>query len=484
MKAVHVFWLRLSHCERQVTTVSAAETGVGGDLHDVVVIGAGFAGLAAAAVLADAGCDVVVVEARDRVGGRSYSEVLPDGVVIDHGGQWVGPTQTRLLALAQRHGIATFPTHDTGNNLESNAGTLFTYVGPIPTSDPDATSDAIAAMLDLNLMALEVPLDSPWTAPSAREWDAITVQSWIDAEVDSPRARQALALAIQAVFSAEPSDLSLLHLLFYIHSAGGLTQLLGVTGCAQDARFVGGSQAVANAIAAELGSKVSLSSPVRSITQTPKGVRVTHDGGVVDARFAVVAVSPSLASRLSYDPPMPGLRDQLTQRMPLGTVIKLHAIYDRPFWRDAGLSGQATADEGAVRVIFDNSPSDGSVGILMGFIEGEEGRIWGARSEADRKQETLTAFARFFGDEAAAPNHFTEKVWADDEWARGGYAGLMPPGGWTSYGSALREPVGRIHWAGTETATEWNGYIDGAVRSGERAAAEVLQRLSGSLAEG
>ena len=444
---------------------------------DVVVIGAGFAGLAAAETLADAACDVLVVEARDRVGGRSYSEVRPDGVVIDHGGQWVGPTQSRLLALAEKHGIKTFPTHDTGNNLERNKGELFTYTGPIPTSDPDAVSDAIAAMLDLNLMALEVPVDAPWTAAQAREWDSITMQSWVDAEVESVGGRNALALAIQAVFSAEPCDLSLLHFLFYVHAAGGLTQLLGVTGCAQDARFFGGSQSVANAVAESLGDRVRLSSPCRRVVWEADGVTVTFDGGEVQASYAIVAVSPSIASRLDYRPPMPGLRDQLTQRMPLGTVIKIHAIYDRPFWREAGLSGQATADTGPVRVVFDNSPADASVGILMAFIEGEEGRIWGARSVAERREETLATFAGLFGDAAAHPFDYTEKVWADDEWARGGYAGLMLPGAWTSYGAALREPVGRIHWAGTETATEWAGYIDGAVRSGERAAAEVIARL-------
>jgi len=445
--------------------------------HDVIVIGAGYAGVTAAVTLADAGADVLLVEARDRVGGRTLSERLPDGTLVDHGGQWAGPTQRRLLALAEREEVATFPTHDTGENVEWRDGTPYRYTGLIPSSDPEAVAESITAMLDLNLMALEVPVDAPWKAPEAAEWDAITVQSWLDAEVEHPGARQNLTLAVEAVFSAQPADLSLLHFLFYTHAAGGLTPLLGVTGYAQDRRFVLGAQETANRLAATLGDRVLLGSPVRAVRQGEDGVEVRYDGGSTTGRYAVVALPPALAGRLSYSPALPGLRDQLTQRMPMGTVIKCHAVYETPFWRGDGLSGQVTADTGAVRVVFDNSPADGSRGVLMGFIEGEQGRIWGARSQDDRRREFLDLMTRTFGPQAAEPITYVDKVWADDEWARGGYAGLMPPGGWTSYGEALRAPVGRLHWAGTETATAWNGYIDGAIESGERAAREVLARL-------
>lgn len=448
-------------------------------MHDVVVVGAGYAGLSAALALVDAGQDVVVVEARDRVGGRTLSETysldgLPD-FVIDHGGQWLGPTQNHLRALADRFGVERFLTHDTGLNLEWRDGTRHEYTGPIPSSDPEATSDAIAAMLELNLMALEVPVDAPWEAPEAEAWDAITVQSWIDAEVESAGGRRALGLAVEAVFSAQPADLSLLHFLFYARAAGGLTPLITVTGGAQEARFIGGAQETAKRVAAHLGDRVKLESPVRKIVQSDTSVSVVTDTGTYEAARAIIAVSPALASRITYSPPLPGLRDQLTQRMPLGTVIKVHAIYDEPFWRTEGFSGQATSDSGAVRVIFDNSPADGSCGILIGFIEGHEGRVWGALEPKLREEEVIATFAKLFGEQAAAPKLYTEKVWADDEWARGGYAGLMLPGAWVSYGSALKAPIGRLHWAGTETATEWNGYIDGAVQSGQRAAAEILE---------
>ena len=451
-------------------------------MHDVVIVGAGYSGLAAALALDDSGLDVVVLEARDRVAGRVFSESVAFGdarsVVVDHGGQWLGPTQAHLGALASRFGIETFLTHDSGKNLELRDGARHEYKGPIPSSDPDALGDAIAAILELNLMSLEVPVEAPWQAPDALAWDAMTLQSWIDAEIDSVGGRRSLGLAVEAVFSAQPADLSLLHFLFYVHAAGGITPLIAVTGGAQETRFVSGAAATALAVADRLRDRVHLNDPVRTVRELDDGVAVATDSAVHHARRVIVATSPAISSRISYVPPLPGMRDQLTQRMPLGTVIKVHAIYDTPFWREDGLSGQATADSGAVRVVFDNSPADGSCGVLLGFLEGDEGRVWGARGEGERRAEVIATFTRLFGEQAAAPLHYVEKVWADDEWARGGYAGLMVPGGWTSYGTALRAPVGRIHWAGTETATEWNGYIDGAIQSGQRAAREVMEILT------
>ena len=194
----------------------------------------------------------------------------------------------------------------------------------------------------------------------------------------------------------------------------------------------------------------------------------------VHARRAIVAVPPTLAGRIAYDPPLPGMRDQLTQRMPQGTVIKTMAIYERPFWREEGFSGQAVAERGPARVTFDNSPPDGSPGVLLGFLEGRLARQWGARDAAERREAILAGHARLFGERAARPERFVERVWAEEEWTRGCYGCLMTTGGWTEYGRALRRPVGRIHWAGAETATIWNGYMDGAVQSGERAAAEIL----------
>jgi len=198
------------------------------------------------------------------------------------------------------------------------------------------------------------------------------------------------------------------------------------------------------------------------------------DGREIRPHRAVVAVPPALAGRIAYDPPLPGLRDQLTQRMPHGTVIKCHAIYPEPFWRADGLTGQAGSDSGPAKVIFDNSPPEGRPGVLLAFLEGRLARELGTWPAADRREAVLATLARLFGPRAAAPEAYHELAWAEEEFTRGCYGAFLGPGVWTSLGRALREPIGPLHWAGAEHATVWNGYMDGAVRSGEAAAAAVL----------
>jgi monoamine oxidase len=283
-------------------------------------------------------------------------------------------------------------------------------------------------------------------------------------------------LAVEAVFAAQPEDLSLLHVLFYVHSAGGFDRLVDTAGGAQQDRFVGGSQLVAVRMAEQLGDRVVLDTPVRRIAQhREKGVRVVAEGMIVKAQRAIVALPPTLCGRLVYDPPLPGFRDQLTQRMPQGAVIKCMAVYDHPFWREAGLTGQATSDTGPVKLTFDNSPPSGTPGVLLGFLEGRQARLLGRESVDLRREVVLDCFSRYFGPEALNARRYIERSWAEEEWTRGCYGCYMPTGGWTGYGTALRAPSGRLHWAGAETATVWSGYMDGAVQSGQRAAAEVLE---------
>jgi monoamine oxidase len=295
--------------------------------------------------------------------------------------------------------------------------------------------------------------------------------------VYTPGGRELTQLGVEAVWAAEPADLSLLHVLFYIASAGNYELLLDTDGGAQQERFVGGSQLVAERAAEPLGEALLLDSPVRRIVEGRGTTTVIADGATVWAKRVVVAIPPPLAGRIVYEPALPGHRDQLTQRMPQGAVIKCMAIYDEPFWRADGLSGQATSDVGPAKVIFDNSPPDGSPGVLLGFLEGDRARQFTRVSADERRDAVVGTFARIFGKRAASPERYVDKSWADEEWTRGCYGCYLPTGGWTTYGDAIREPIGCIHWAGTETASRWMGYIDGAIRSGERAAAEVLAAL-------
>jgi monoamine oxidase len=444
---------------------------------DAVVVGAGLAGLVAARRLAAAGRSVAVLEARERVGGRLLNLPLGDGKIVEIGGQWAGPTQERVLALAGELGVGTFPTHASGENLVELGGAVRRYKGAIPRINPLVLADIGQAQLRIDRMARAVPTEAPWRAPRAEQWDGQTMWTWIRRNTATRAAQALLQLGVEAVWAAHPADVSLLHVLFYTRAAGSFEDLIGTEGGAQQDRFVGGSQELALRMAAQLGDAVTLSAPVRAIEQDDAGVRVVSDGGTVAGRAVVVAVPPTLCARISYRPALPALRDQLTQRMAQGSVIKCMAVYDEPFWRADGLSGQVTSADGPVKVMFDNSPPEGSPGVLLGFLEGRQARELAQWQPAARREAVVACFARLFGERAASPSDYLEQVWADEEWTRGCYGCLMPPGGWVSFGPALRAPIGRIHWAGAETATRWNGYMDGAVRSGEDAAAAVLAQL-------
>jgi monoamine oxidase len=464
---------------------------------DVAIVGAGLAGLVAARRLVEAGVEPVVLEARDRVGGRVLNEKIGDGKVVEVGGQWIGPTQGRIAALAEEFGVTTFPTYDQGQHLLKLSGNRTSFPGSLTDASvklvrrlsavisPLALADFEQARIRLDRMACQVSLEKPWEAAKARRWDAETFDSWLRRNTWTAGARTLMELATEAVWAAEPADVSLLHVLFYAHSGGGFETLVGTGGGAQQDRFHGGSQRLALLLAEDLGAeRVRTEASVRRIHHGGTGVVLETGGGTqtaspkVRAQRAIIAVPPTLAGRIDYDPPLPALRDQLTQRMPQGSVIKTMAIYPEPFWREEGLSGQAISDDGPARVVFDNSPPDGIPGVLLGFLEGRLAREWAARPEQERRSAILAGHARLFGGRAACPERFIEKIWAEEKWTRGCYGCLMPTGGWTEYGQALRAPIGPLHWAGAETATVWNGYMDGAVQSGERAAEEVLAVLS------
>ncbi|HEY7947505.1 MAG TPA: flavin monoamine oxidase family protein [Acidimicrobiales bacterium] len=451
---------------------------------EALVIGAGYAGLSAARVLARAGVDVLVLEARDRVGGRVWTTSTATGATVDHGGQWIGPGQDQLQKLADECGAQTFPTFTTGEGVEWRAGTRATYAGLVPTSDPAAAADGIEAIFELDLASAAIPLEAPWDAPDARALDEQTLGSWLATTVPSAGARAVITAAVKSIFGTEPGEISLLFALFYLHSGGGLMNLARTTNGAQERRFAGGAQQGAQYLADELAPRVLLSTPVTALAYGADGVtaianRVGESGDPVRvrARRAVVAMPPALSVRLHWSPPLPGRRDQLCMRAPMGSVTKIHAVYDRPFWRDDGLNGQVVSDDGAVRVTFDDSPPDASHGILLGFIAGDECRALDACSPAERADAALADLVRYFGPDAARPLEVLEQHWPAEPYTRGGPVAVFSPGLLTGFGPALRTPVGPVHWAGTETATEWCGYIDGALSSGVRAAAEVLVAL-------
>jgi monoamine oxidase len=215
---------------------------------------------------------------------------------------------------------------------------------------------------------------------------------------------------------------------------------------------------------------------VRKIVQGSV-VRVESDRYTVRAKRVIVAIPPVLAGRIDYQPLLPSDRDQLTQHVPMGTLIKAAAVYDKAFWRDQGLNGTAVSMVGPVNATFDDSPPNGKPGVIFGFIGGDEARAHKRLSMAERRARVLNQYADFFGPEAKNAIDYFESDWSNEEWTRGCPVAGYAPGTLSSFGEALRRPCDRIHWAGTETSGYWNGYMDGAVRSGERAAREVLDRL-------
>jgi len=454
---------------------------------DVVVVGAGLSGLVAARAVARAGHSVAVVEARDRVGGRMLSQRIGDDVV-DLGAEFIGPTQNHIRALVDELAIRTFANYNAGKNVYYAGArrTLYSDTGPLGTAPPDAAllADLLLVVPQLNSMALQVGVDAPWQAPRAAQWDAISLETWI--RRNSTRGQRFVELsraATRAIFGAEPSEVSLLFVLFFLAASGDernpgtFERNFNTRGGAQQDRIAGGTQSIAIALARALGRRVILRSPVRRIVSAGGYVDVISDRYVNRAKRVIVALPPALAGRIQYEPGLPASRDGLTQRFPQGHLLKVQAVYERPFWRGDGLNGTSIADVGPLNVTFDSSPESGSPGVLLGFAGGDEGRRYSGLGAAPRRRAALGSFARAFGPLALEPIEFIEGDWPADPYSAGCPVGFAPPGVLTKYGPALREPADRIHWAGTESATFWNGYMDGAVRAGERAAREVLEAL-------
>lgn len=444
---------------------------------DVIVVGAGFAGLTAARALTTAGFTVTIIEARDRVGGRTHT-IERHGTTIDLGGQWVGPGQNRIAALVTEFGVSTWPQATAGDDMVAHPDGA-TRVSHLAES---MTDDELMGYLDLvgrfETICATVDTNAPWATEGAHALDNQTLEQWVANQNVSISVAALFSVGVQAVFAATPAQLSLLHAAFYTQAAGGWSVLTDTEGGAQQDRVAGGLEHLARKLAAELGDAVRLGEPVHRIEHDNTGVSVHTNGGMYTARRVIVSLPPTLAGRITYDPPLGGRRDQLTQRMPQGSVIKFHVIYNEPWWRTLGLSGSVMDTTGAVGVTFDCTPPQGTPGIITGFFEGPHATEGARHGEPWRRNTVIGLLTKTLGRDAADPIDYIDMDWSAEPHTRGCYGAHLPPGAWTQVGDTLREPVGPIHWAGTETATQWVGYIDGAIESGHRASAEVINALS------
>ncbi|HEY1749794.1 MAG TPA: FAD-dependent oxidoreductase [Caulobacteraceae bacterium] len=440
---------------------------------DVIVVGAGFAGLKAASELVALGRSVTVLEADSRVGGRTRRGEVA-GRVVDFGGQWVGPRHATLLAEARRLGIATYDQYDDGQTTLLLRGRLARFTGDVPKMSPLALVELAWLQRRWDRETRTVPADAPWTAPNAAEWDSQTLDTWIGRHLRTAEARAFARLVPKGAWASDASQVSYLWFLDALRSGEGLAGLMAVKGGVLEKKFEGGMQQIAARLADELGERVVLEAPVRRIVQDEAGVTVETDKGAYQGRFVIVATPPGPAIRIEYRPHLPAAHDMLRQRMGMGSIIKATVAYETAFWREAGFSGQVATDDDTLGIVMDDVQAVGPP-MLLCFIEGAHAVALSGATQAVRREQVLASLARFFGEPAAHPVGYGDNDWQTEPWTHG-YVGAMPPGAMTRYGPALRQPFGRIHWAGAETSAEWQGYLEGAMLSGKRAAAEVAAR--------
>ncbi len=458
---------------------SGTLTGADANVLDVVVIGAGLAGLTAARDLMLAGRNsFVVLEANDRVGGRTLNHKLAGGHYSEAGGQWVGPGQTAIYDLCRELDIGMHPTYLKGKSVYRAAdGSMY--------AEDAGGSFSVGPELEkvihkLNELAAEVPSSAPWTAPNAAELDAISLAEFVEPYGLSTLDTLSFDLGMRLTDTIHSQEVSLLYALSRINYAGSYEQLEGFTGGAQEQRIENGSQYISEVLAEGIGDRLRLSTPVRKVTDWDSDVVSVHtDNGVFRARQVILAISPALCNKVAFEPPLPAKRQELQQTWPaFAPGRKTCHVYSRPFWREAGFNGWLFDIGGELVWAYDNSPEDGSVGVINAFI-------YPAMSSDPTVLAPQLAgmYAEAFGKAALDYTEFHDQDWGEEPWCMSCVSPMAP--GFLTSGlmDALRSPIGGLVWSGTETAQIWQTYMDGAVRSGHRAALEALSGLASQARE-
>jgi monoamine oxidase len=448
---------------------------------DVIVIGAGISGLSAALLLSEQGMNVLVLEARDRVGGRTYTVRDPAyGGYTDLGGAYIGATQHRVVRFVRRFGLELYKISVEQKTVMHVGGQWQTYTGTIPPMyNPLVAMDANYVQWKLDSMSKLVPAEAPWRAPKARLWDSMSLKEFLDKNCWTQYAWDMGAIICRAVLCAEPHEVSLLAFLWFMASGQGLQRVINVTNGGQERKFVGGAQQLSECIFKELGESVHLSSPIVRVEQGKDAVIVWTAGGEkFESKYVISSIPQAILNRVTFVPPLPAKKLQLIQRIPMGSIIKTMTFYDKPYWRLKDLSGQMATDAGPVLYSLDDTKPDGSAPCITGFIVADRAREMTEMTPEQRKQALAAHYAaKFKCPELLSPVNYAEKNWAEEEYSGGCYVSNFPPGVLTEFGEVIRQPFQRLYFAGTESATYWMGFMEGAIQAGERAAREILHEM-------
>lgn len=445
----------------------------------VIIVGGGMSGIAAAKKLQEAGITFQVLEARERLGGRVYTQSLSENLYLDYGGQWIGPTQDRMYELCREFGIEYYDTYNQGKNILDLRGKIKTYTGVIPKIDLFSLLNLDWIIRKLDRLSKQIDLDAPWSHPKAGEFDSQTLEDFLRKNAKTNASYQVIRVGCETIFACELTEVSLLHALFYLKSGTSLDCLINIENGAQQHRIKGGMQTIVNRMSEAFANKIRLNAPVRKVEIDQSEVLVTSDTGTFSCQKVIFAVPPALLSDIEILPGLSQEKKNLLQNYPMGRVGKCFMIYKTPFWRKSGFSGQALSDAGTpFQTLFDCSPADACYGILMGFTIGDRATGFFKLPKEERKSTLRSLLITYFGQEAEHVIRYEDFTMTDETWSRGCYAAVMPKGAWTSYQQAYRAEEGPLHFAGTEAAIRWHGYIEGAVLAGESAASQVIQSLN------
>uniref|UniRef100_A0A8C2UQK3 Amine oxidase n=2 Tax=Chinchilla lanigera TaxID=34839 RepID=A0A8C2UQK3_CHILA len=461
---------------------SPEKASAAGHMFDVVVIGGGISGLAAAKLLSEHELSVLVLEARNRVGGRTYTVRNEHVNWVDVGGAYVGPTQNRILRLSKELGLETYKVNVNERLVQYVKGKTYPFRGAFPPVwNPLAYLDYNNLWRTMDDMGKEIPADAPWEAPHAREWDKMTMKDLIDKICWTKTAKQFATLFVNINVTSEPHEVSALWFLWYVKQCGGTTRIFSVSNGGQERKFKGGSGQVSERIMGLLGDRVKLNCPVTYVDQSGDNIIIeTLSHEHYECRYVISAIPPTLTAKIHFKPELPPERTQLIQRLPMGSVIKCMMYYREAFWKKKDYCGCMIIEdeEAPIAITLDDTKPDGSVPAIMGFILARKADRLAKLHKEIRKKKICELYAKVLGSqEALEPVHYEEKNWCEEQYSGGCYTAYFPPGIMTQYGRVIRQPVGRIYFAGTETATQWSGYMEGAVEAGERAAREVLNAL-------